>query len=314
MRPFLRRSGVVCALALMLSIFISQSAISLNSHEGPTATGWWWKGQVSGSLPAAVPNPLVPSAGLFVSGDPSGPSGLSALRFTIFNGLAPGTLTLHVNQSQGTPVLRLCPITGDWDRANGGDYNSAPTYNCNQNATGAISTDGTIVTFQPAALQAGDLLDVAVVPAPAADGTNPSFAISFDAPGGDTLTLTTEPAPVETRAAPLPSTFTPIAPAVPLPQPTAFAAPFTPAPAGPVVQATPQLNPVVAAPAAVAASPVSRSALYAVLLLFALGVVYVRLERSALRAQLASMTGPAEGPVRGVSRFARPRAGEPPRI
>ena len=90
------------------------------------------------ALPAAAPNPAVPSGGLYIQSDPSTeattPTAYSAVRFNIPEG-ATGTLTLKLTPSSAstpqTAAISACPTTSPWSApASGspGPYNDAPSY------------------------------------------------------------------------------------------------------------------------------------------------------------------------------------------
>lgn len=155
--------------------------------------GWWWKAQPE--IPAQVPPPpTVPDSGMYVSGDVSGPSAISAMRFTIGTDVAQAVVTLTIASTQGAPLLQLCPSTPAWSAELGGPYEHAPSYDCRTgSALGAVSADGTRVSFTLKA-PPGPVLSVVVVPATDPGGANPVLSVSFNAPGPETLQLTTTPA------------------------------------------------------------------------------------------------------------------------
>ena len=70
--------------------------------DAPDATAYWMRTNPNSALPAAAPNPAVPSGGLYVQSDRSTeattPTAYSAVRFNIPEG-ATGTLTLKLTPS-----------------------------------------------------------------------------------------------------------------------------------------------------------------------------------------------------------------------
>src|SRR5437773_12496267 len=75
--------------------------------QAPDQQGWWWLAGATGIAP-----PGVPADGLYVASNPSGPQGVSALKFTLAGGGSAGTLRLDLaGAPSGTPVIGLCQLS-----------------------------------------------------------------------------------------------------------------------------------------------------------------------------------------------------------
>jgi hypothetical protein len=128
-------------------------------------TGYW------SSLPAT---PQVPSNGLEIGSDASGPHALAALRFTLSDGESSPVLTLKVAQAQPQAqiVIEACAVataSANWATPPGGGpgaMTSAPAANCTGGlVTGVVAADGTTVTFDLSGIPAeGAVMDVVLQP------------------------------------------------------------------------------------------------------------------------------------------------------
>lgn len=200
----------------------------------PTAVGWWWAGRPSGTLPGLLsPAPDPPKGGLYVAGGPSGPTGISALRFQTDPDATAVTLTLRIAETQGIPAIDACVAAAGWEPAENGSWDQRPEDTCDTNTvTGSLDPDGTELSFAVSSLEENGVIDIVLVPGddPATD--SPAiFSVAFEPPGDDALTVTepiatgtsspdtaaTETAPPARRAEPTP-TPTPT-PALPLTRP-----------------------------------------------------------------------------------------------
>jgi hypothetical protein len=151
--------------------------------DAPTETGWW--SRLNPGLPIGPPVPTVPEGGLFVANDPTGPSAVSALRFSAADG-TPGTLRLRFASTPvGTPKIVACRVTGAWQPAVNGPMSQAPSYDCADAVAGSVGADGVTVTWElPGSFATLGAVDVALVPAPDAG----SFQAPFSKPSPDAFT------------------------------------------------------------------------------------------------------------------------------
>jgi hypothetical protein len=199
-------------LAGAMSIAVGMSALGLGlfaspvQAEAPSQTGWWFQLQTK-TIPAPLPSlPTVPAGGIYVQQGASGPSAYGAVRYAV-SGASTATLTLAAaagsTTSLGAP-LQACATSASWKppTAEPGNWEDRPAFDkpC---TPGKISSDGKVVAFfLDAPYFRGGAIDVAIVPV---DGA-PPFAIAFDKPADDSLTIV--PAAGQSSA-----TANPIAPA-----------------------------------------------------------------------------------------------------
>lgn len=325
------RAAVVALGVLALGL----SFASASRADPPSATGWWWAGNIEG-LPVQAPPPDVPEGGLYVAGGPSGASGVSALRFTVPEGASLPVLTLRVAAMSGTPMLGACPAAAPWSPAAGGSWGARPTPDCERaSAPGRVDASGDVVRFTLDALVAAGTIDIVIVPGRDPEtGVDASFEASFDRPGGEALTYTPparSPAPVAPVApspAPAPARSTATTAPVPAPARPAYSAfPASPAPA-PITAAAPfvpaaNAGTVPVDPDAVSSPPFERPGsdpderegrVAGLVLVAAAGAAFVLLTRTAAGARLALRRGVERGSVRGVGRYTAPRDTEPPTL
>jgi hypothetical protein len=238
--------GACIVAAGVVLLLFSTTALPANGQE-PDAVGWWYRLK-SHALPVAPPAPPnVPAGGLYVEQDPDGPGAVSAVRARVAGSIG-ATLTLTAAQGSTTTLgapVQACTATSAWEPAlpAPGYWEDAPTHGTTC-APGTVSTDGKYVAFHfSGAFLSTEVLDVVIAPE---DGA-PPFAIAFDPPGSDSLTVETAPAELAAPPVTSSSTFTPEpSSGAPLASPPfTVAAPTSPSPATTVA------SPVAAPPAVV---------------------------------------------------------------
>ncbi|HMC69778.1 MAG TPA: hypothetical protein VKJ07_11545, partial [Mycobacteriales bacterium] len=109
----------------------------------------------------------------------------SAVTFTLAPGEAPSRLTLTVAPSSAsTPssTLTVCPLTGSFAPADGGNIADAPPYDCKVTAAAAVS--GGQYSFDVSTFSADGTLALAVLPAAASD------RVALTKPNGGALQTT----------------------------------------------------------------------------------------------------------------------------
>jgi hypothetical protein len=94
----------------------------------------------------------------------------------------------------GVAIVVACPTTGAWKPASAGPWNSRPQANCNAGVHGAVSSDGTKITFDLSPLAVDGKVDVALEPG---SGGNPLPAVPVPGapapPSANGFDLTFEP-------------------------------------------------------------------------------------------------------------------------
>ncbi|MCU1485936.1 MAG: hypothetical protein JWN67_2682 [Actinomycetia bacterium] len=189
-------------LLALLALVLAATPVGAASAAAPELASWWYEPQ---QLPEArLPSPPnVPAGGLLVqhlaaaanpsladvvpAGALSGTVAYGAVHTTTTPG-SRGTLVLRTaaGSTALTAELRACATTSAWNAEDGaGPWFSRPTYDepC---AAGAVSGDGTSVTFPLAAeLTKDGVLDVAIVPAA---GATP-FSVVFAPPDDRSIDL-----------------------------------------------------------------------------------------------------------------------------
>ena len=210
---------LLAAASLASAGFVALSSSGAHA-DAPEASGYWTKAQVPSSSPVTVPAPpTVPSGGLYVANDPSGPTAISAVRYVVPEGVE-GTLALKIAAGSTPQVANIsaCTATTSWDPPSGaGDMANAPKYAPSTCVIGQLAPDNSVYTFllSPAQQPKPGTIDVVLIPTPAA-GPQP-FSVSFEHPGGDSLA--TSPAPEE-ESAPSQSPEPVVAPSEPQTAPT----------------------------------------------------------------------------------------------
>lgn len=241
-----RRRLLLLALALLVGVTPATTAHAADQ----LGVAWWWKGYATSAFPRVLPPPTeVPEGGLYVAADPSGPSGVSALRFDLADDAADPRLTLEIAENTGVGMVWACPAADpwSWSETDGGAWDERPAEECAAaQVEGERSDDGARVTFDLAPLEKARLLDIVLVPG---DGEGPeqaeTFEIAFEPPDAEALT---------TRAA-----TTPAPPEPAEPEPSAPAAQTADPPASPPApipeSTTPEATPEVAGPRASSLAP-----------------------------------------------------------
>lgn len=291
------------------------------------SAGWWYKpNQVPNNLAVPPAPPGVPSDGLWVSADPSGPVGIAAVRYNAFGS---GTLTLDLapGGNNGIPSIAACVALTRWDGTSAGRWEGKPIYDCARQSKGVLSADGSKMAWKldPTMQRVDGVYDIVLAPI----GPVP-FSASFKAPRDSSLVTDGSggPEPVPATAEPFDPTESEPSGGDFIPFETTFpvldeprTAPESAAPAG-TTSSTPRIStPIVPAVANPLALPDDRNERLAAMLglgLVLLGAWWfggktVRAPRllgsvaGRARAVPLEMAEVVEAPVRGVGRFARPR-------
>lgn len=239
------------AVALMAAGALASTPVARASATG-VQVGVWSEAQPDGgSLPYP---PQVPAGGLWVSSAPTGPTAISAVRFTLDDGDTAPVVTLSVAKitappdspasSSAVPML-ACRTTSPWtptDPASPGPWSTRPTYDCSAGQVGGVlSSDGSTVTFDLTTIApAGAAVTVAIVPGTVANAVPAAPAPLPVTPGA----LPAPPAPLPAPPDPTASSAWP-----------AFDAAFAPLTAGSiaVVPGAPAGTPSADAPSTVIA-------------------------------------------------------------
>lgn len=157
--------------------------------DAPDATGWWWAGRPSPDVPALFkPVPEPPTGGLYVAGGPNGPSGISAVRHQLADGATVSTLTLHVVDAVGTPLVVACPTATAWEPAENGGWETRPSYVCDAGGSeGAYDAAAKTVTMDVSSMvDPTGVIDLVLVGGVDPQTTQPAtFAVAFEPPGDD---------------------------------------------------------------------------------------------------------------------------------
>ena len=297
------------------------------------SNGWWYKpNQVPNNLAVPPAPPGVQSDGLFVSADPSGPFALAAVRYLAEGA---GTLTLEFSPegNTGSPAIAACVALSTWDGATAGRWEGKPIYDCARQSEGVVSEDGATMVFQvdPTMQRVAGTYDLVLAPI----GPVP-FAAAFNAPRNDSL-VTEGGSGTASDTDAVASTSEPYA-GDPVPSGTGdfgsidttfpvldesraaggSTAPAQQTPGATSPRITTPIVPAVSNPLALPDDRNERLAAMAGLGLLLLGAWWfgghvVRPPRLlgsvAGRAQAIELEpDPAEAPVRGLGRFARPRS------
>ena len=265
----------------------------------PDATGWWSRTRLGNPLlPTDLPS-TVPEGGLYVAADPTGPAGVSAIRFAVGEEEVVTDLVLEIDSAQGTPAVRACPTPVAWADEQGGPIGSAPAGDCDGAEVVGVVEAGK-VRFPVGGLVRDGRLNVVLDPVPGL-----VFQVTF-LPPGDAAIATTGPGgaePVPAFPAPLGTGGGPgsvpgaLAPLPPVEAPS----PAVPEvePAAPAASQDADL----AAPVAVVRES-NRPRVIAAVVLVDLVLAYLWLARRA----------PDGAVTLGIGRFARVRSGPVPRL
>jgi hypothetical protein len=323
--------------------------------QAPAKVGWWTAANSINGSPLTAPIGQVPqsdqlhvangpscsgttasapqaSAPCDPTGNPGGPSAMSAMSYPISGGLPPGTplgtvlgqLTMKVGPApyNGPPAAVVaCTILTPWNSVNGGEWPNHPSYRQGGCVPGQLSADGTTMTFtMVAALMNGDNLDIGLVPA---IGNQSPFQIQFAPPDASSMALSSlSPASFDNSGS---GTVAPLSPAgnAYAPSISGGSVSIPPVAAQPVVPPASTILPQASTGTrttsgggtsglAAALKPDStRQRIMALLLLVGLGAALVgALSGSRMRL----LTAGAASPVGGIGRFARPRSTPPARL
>jgi hypothetical protein len=182
--------GATTTLLLAAGFGVAATAAAAAASAAATTpeVGWWWEGRVSGSVPVQPdPVPAVPKGGLYVAADPSGPSAESAVRVALEPDSTEPILTLEISDTIGTPSIDACAAASGWSPVDGGVWAERPATDCAHKVTGAVSADGTKVSFALASLAGEGPIDVVLVPAASATGSPAVFSTTFRPPGAEAV-------------------------------------------------------------------------------------------------------------------------------
>jgi hypothetical protein len=202
-------SGACLAAATVLAVSAPAGALA------PDETGWWFKGNQdpTGALPVQLEPPHVPDGGLYVANDPSGPAGVSALRFFLAEDEEPAALLTLAPSSSATvadvAAIVACPSLTQWVSApDGGPWAVRPEADCTTAMVPATasedgateSEDGATVSWElPGATFArGGVYDVVLVPDPESSAP---FQVPFEAPDDTSVQPVADPANTPTTEA-----------------------------------------------------------------------------------------------------------------
>lgn len=174
----MKRLGALAAAAALLGTLGSPFG---GSRQTATAAvtgveqGVWWRQQPD-LVDIPAPN-TVPPGDLWVQSDLTGPSSISALRFTLGPNDAAPIITLGIDRLTGAPetgVFKLnnpvlaCPATSPWtktDSALPGKWSARPTWDCTKGTIPGVPKGTTHLEFDFTTISApGQTVDVVLVP------------------------------------------------------------------------------------------------------------------------------------------------------
>lgn len=159
----------------------------------PDHYGWWFKANQTLVLPNVQP-PTVPEGGFYVSNEPTGPAGMTAMRF--FSEASGATLRLKPSGAliHDPALVVACPVNPDkqWSDEKGGQWANRAEANCDAAKVPATRTDTGDFTLEiSSGFQVGEgVYEVAILPDPASPAP---FEVSFQAPGPETFTPAAPP-------------------------------------------------------------------------------------------------------------------------
>jgi hypothetical protein len=262
------------AVACVIVGFGLGAGVPAAAAPGQPTVGWWWAGRPSSAFPLQLdPVPAVPDGGLYVAADPSGPSGVSALRVAVTGSAYGATLTLTVADTMGTPVVDACPAKGAWEAKGDTTWDQRPEADCTAGrVAGVPSEDGTTLAFSLTPLLRGSTLDVVLLPGEAPG----AFSTAFEAPAASAVVVQSAPSYTETPPPAFDDTAVDFAapayaPVPELPQPAVTDI----APPAPVPTATPSMRVTPAAAAMAVPEGFQYSAILAFPLLLLCACSYV---------------------------------------
>lgn len=176
-------TAALTALSLPLQVATAKEDRSI----APKLHGWWTQAYIEG---IGSVQPDVPEKGMLVENAPTGPTAISALRFSFKDRATAKRLRLSI---AGTPVISLPPVacvtTTTFESAQGGAWEDGPAYDCKQSVAGVINADRTEIRFAIKKLANRRSLSVVIF------AGGPTDRIAFAKPGRDTLSLSIKAAP-----------------------------------------------------------------------------------------------------------------------
>jgi hypothetical protein len=305
--------------SLVLDPAIADEAASIDD------SGWWWRVQSNPTL-ALPPPPTVDEGELLVQSGPDGAIALAAIAGTLVEGQANPVLTLDVadggDAGGAAAVVLACQAGSSWLGGDAKAWSEHPQVGCDAGGVeGERSEDGKQWTFDLAALQFTNKVNVVIVPGTAEgqeDGPYPTFSLTFAPPTVASLSTTPGTAPTTPTLPPVDTGFTtpdvgggasfdspPIdSGGLDLPEVDA-ALPDEDQTLTPVAPSVQEQNPLLAASVVDPRSKHAR-AVGIVLLLLGAAVVYATTKQT-------TPIGP-EGIPGGLGRWASPRWGSPPSL
>ncbi|MGH2692565.1 MAG: hypothetical protein ACRDHM_08700, partial [Actinomycetota bacterium] len=229
----------MCA-ATIVAVSVNSLLVTAQPKSGmePSVYGWWSQTSVG---VVGSPEPDVPEGGMLVQNLFTGPTAISALRFSLPDDATANQLSLAVS---GTPVISqppfACPATTGFASSDGGAWADRPEYDCEQSVPGVISADGTHIEFAIGRLAEKRSLSVVIL------ATGPTDHIVFAKPSTDTLTVSGKdgsksppsPDPTESEPASQSGSSTTTGAPAPAAPPAPPAAPVPPQSAGAVPEPT----------------------------------------------------------------------------
>lgn len=323
---------VVLAVAI-----VAGPAAGIAAADASQRSAWW--NTVSGPGMAA-PQPTTADGDLHVSQGPAAPLAFAALMYAGSD--APSVrlvLKLREEREVGTPLVLACPTTTvEWEAGGNQPAEAAPEYDCANPAQGALSEDGTSMSFALDERQqiTPGTWSIALVPQP---GGRAPFSLDFVAPDQTAFTPAESPRQDTPPAtddvvdsgppAPPPSFDSPFESAPPADPPPVAEAPLVQAPETTPGTAVPTVTPAGGAASSGSRHVTSGERLLALLTLFAGTALVghsVQQERHTphlLGGRARTLTvplpdadlhpAPHERP-RGIGRFARMRTEAPRRL
>jgi hypothetical protein len=174
------------SLPLQLATATGETAKKIKSI-APSVHGWWTQAYVEG---IGSVQPDVPEKGMLVENAPTGPTAISALRFSFKDRATAKRLKLSI---AGTPVISLPPVacvtTTKFESAQGGAWEDGPPSDCKRSVAGVINADRTEIRFAVKMLANRRNLSLVIF------AGGPTDRIAFAKPGRDTLSLSIKAAP-----------------------------------------------------------------------------------------------------------------------
>jgi hypothetical protein len=182
------------------ALIVLGSSLSLDPAQASSAasiddTGWWWALQTNPDVPLPGP-PTVAAGQLHVEGAPSGATSIAAIAATLAAGEASPVLTLTVaaggDAGGADAILLACQAGSAWAGGDAKAWPDKPQPACSPGGVqGERAEDGTSWTFDLAALQFNDKVNVVLVPGTVEgqpEGANGSaFSLTFEPPTAESI-------------------------------------------------------------------------------------------------------------------------------